>query len=102
MSHDSSSQPDAQRGARPSSHQVLLRIALIAPNDDVASIQATVVGRNLPNGESPRPNLVEAARASVDSLLEPLRALGGESSTTAVVSEVTCTVPAIVPASRTP
>jgi hypothetical protein len=126
MPNDSSSRPDPQpsnnggaRGEPPSAplvdggarggprsaplvDQLRLRIALVAPNDDVASVQASVVVRTLPNGEPPRPNLVEAARASVGSLLEPLRALGGESSTAVVVSEVTCSVPAPIPASRTP
>jgi hypothetical protein len=67
-------------------------IAVVVPDDDVTGVHATVTGQRAPDGQDPRPVLIEAARASVNSLLEPLRALGGESTTAAMVSYLTCNV----------
>jgi len=70
--------------------QVRLWIALIVPDEDVTRAHATVTGLSTPDAAAPRPFLIAAARASVDNLLELLRALGGQSSTAAAVSELTC------------
>jgi hypothetical protein len=86
----------------PARSEVRLRISVVVPDEDITRAHASVVGRTARDGESPRPAMVEAARASVDSLLEPLRALGGESTTAAIVSEVTCAVASVRPATRLP
>ncbi len=83
--------PPADGGARPAHATVTVAVAISVPDQDVTRLHAQVHAR----GDAGRP-LSPAAEAlvsaSVGTLLEALRSLGGEASAASVELEVSCAV----------
>jgi hypothetical protein len=79
---------------RGESARVSVRIAIVAPDEDLTRVHARIRGM-LWTQASSRPLSAEAEAIVVDSvltLMEPLRGLGGEASTAVVELEVSCGV----------
>jgi len=68
-----------------------LAVHLAAPDQDVSRVYATVRPQ-VPAGRVLGQAGLDAARAAVTTLVEPLRGLGGEASSAAVEAEVRCTI----------
>jgi hypothetical protein len=81
---------------------VALRIALTAPDSDVSQVSAEVHASGAGSAVALPPDASTLAERAVDTLLEPLRGLGGETTTARVEVEVRCDVasPGAAPAPK--
>jgi hypothetical protein len=70
---------------------VTLELSLRVPDQDLSRVYAGV-RLTAPAPRSLPPDAAELARGAVSTLLEPLRALGGQASTSALSAEVHCTI----------
>jgi len=81
---------------------VRFRVAIVVPNNDISQVRSSVTGTLAGDGGPAPPGIVDAASRSVASLVETLRAWGGDASTAAIASEVTCTLQSVNEASLAP
>ena len=71
---------------------VALRVELVFPDNDVTQVTARVALMDLATGAALSGQAGRAAEVAVESLLGPLRALGGTASAAAATSSILCTV----------
>jgi hypothetical protein len=84
--------PDALGLTKGESVSLRLLVSLIVPDQDITRVHATVRAQRGEPG-SPLPGTAEmAADHAVQTLVEPLRSLGGEANAAAVKVEVRCVV----------
>jgi hypothetical protein len=72
--------------------EVSLRLGLVIPDQDMTRAQALVTARDAAMGTPLAPAADGVIRASVETLVDALRGLGGEASAAAVEVAVRCTV----------
>jgi hypothetical protein len=71
---------------------ISLQVGFSIPDQDLTRLRANVVARDAATGNSLAPAAAAVVRASVDSLGEALRGLGGEASAAAAEVTVRCSV----------
>jgi hypothetical protein len=86
--------PEAFGVSRGAVATVILRITIVAPDQDLTRLHARTHGRlSAPESSVPlSPEAEAVVNGSVATLVETLRGLGGEASTAVVELEVRCTV----------
>jgi hypothetical protein len=68
-----------------------IRVALAVPDEDLSRLHAKIESHDA-EGHPSAPTVEALVSDAVGTMLEPLRALGGEASTAALHLEVRCTV----------